>query len=65
MKGLASDGWTMVVVTHEMRFARQVADQVLFLQDGVVAERGTPAEVLDHPAQERTQRFLHRIIDPI
>jgi cystine transport system ATP-binding protein len=65
MKGLAADGWTMVVVTHEMRFARQVADQVLFLDDGVVTERGTPASVLDHPTHERTQRFLHRIIDPI
>ncbi|GAB6903927.1 amino acid ABC transporter ATP-binding protein [Kineosporia succinea] len=63
MKDLAADGWTMVVVTHEMRFARQVADQVLFLDGGVVAERGTPAEVLDHPREERTQRFLHRLTD--
>ncbi|GAA3638252.1 amino acid ABC transporter ATP-binding protein [Kineosporia mesophila] len=65
MKDLAADGWTMVVVTHEIRFARQVADQVLFLDGGVVAERGTPAEVLDHPKEERTQRFLHRLIDPL
>jgi cystine transport system ATP-binding protein len=65
MKGLAGDGWTMVVVTHEMRFARQVADQVIFLDGGVVVEHGAPADVLDNPIQDRTRRFLHRIIDPI
>jgi L-cystine transport system ATP-binding protein len=65
MKDLAADGWTMVVVTHEMRFARQVADQVIFLDGGVVVERGAPAEVLDTPTQDRTQKFLHRIIDPL
>ena len=65
MKDLAGDGWTMVVVTHEMRFARQVADQVVFLDEGVVVEHGAPADVLDAPANERTRRFLHRIIDPL
>jgi cystine transport system ATP-binding protein len=65
MKDLAGDGWTMVVVTHEMRFARQVADQVIFLDDGVVIEQGAPADVLDTPTQDRTRRFLHRIIDPL
>ena len=65
MKDLAADGWTMVVVTHEMRFAQRVADQVLFLDGGVVVERGTPAEVLGEPKQERTQRFLHRLTDPL
>ncbi len=65
MKDLAADGWTMVVVTHEMRFARQVADQVVFLDGGVVVEHGAPAVVLDAPVHERTQRFLHRIIDPL
>ena len=65
MKDLAGDGWTMVVVTHEMRFARQVADQVIFLDGGLVVEHGAPATVLDDPAHERTRRFLHRIIDPI
>ena len=65
MKDLAADGWTMVVVTHEMRFARQVADQVIFLDGGVVVEHGAPADVLDTPTQDRTRRFLHRIIDPI
>ncbi|WP_308126341.1 amino acid ABC transporter ATP-binding protein [Rhodococcoides corynebacterioides] len=64
MKQLASEGWTMVVVTHEIRFARQVADQVLFLDGGVVAERGSAEQVLEHPTQERTQRFLTRILDP-
>jgi cystine transport system ATP-binding protein len=65
MKDLAADGWTMVVVTHEMRFARQVADQVVFLDGGVVVEHGAPADVLDAPVQDRTRRFLHRLIDPL
>ncbi len=65
MKDLADQGWTMVVVTHEMRFARQVADQVLFMDDGVVVERGAPAQVLQEPREERTRRFLHRILDPL
>jgi L-cystine transport system ATP-binding protein len=65
MKQLARDGWTMVVVTHEMRFARQVADQVVFLDGGVVVEHGAPADVLDTPSNERTRQFLHRIIDPL
>jgi cystine transport system ATP-binding protein len=65
MKDLAADGWTMVVVTHEMRFARRVADQVLFLDRGVVLERGTPSQVLDEPKQDRTQRFLHQLTDPL
>ena len=65
MKDLANDGWTMVVVTHEMRFARQVSDQVLFLDGGVVVERGEPERVLTAPREERTRRFLHRILDPL
>jgi cystine transport system ATP-binding protein len=65
MKDLAGDGWTMVVVTHEMRFARQVSDQVLFLDGGVVVERGVPEQVLTAPREERTRRFLHRILDPL
>jgi len=65
MKDLADQGWTMVVVTHEMRFAQQVADQVLFMDGGVVVERGTPAQVLSNPREERTRRFLHRILDPL
>ncbi len=65
MKDLAADGWTMVVVTHEMRFARRVADQVLFMDGGVVVERGTPSQVLDAPELERTRRFLHQLTDPL
>jgi cystine transport system ATP-binding protein len=65
MKDLADQGWTMVVVTHEMRFAQQVADQVLFMDDGVVLERGAPSQVLAAPHEERTRRFLHRILDPL
>jgi L-cystine transport system ATP-binding protein len=65
MKDLASQGWTMVVVTHEIRFAQQVADQVLFMDGGVIVERGTPAEVLSRPRTERARQFLHRILDPL
>ncbi|GGG13282.1 ABC transporter ATP-binding protein [Rhodococcoides trifolii] len=65
MKNLAAEGWTMVVVTHEIKFAQQVADQVLFIDNGVVLESGTPAEVLAEPKQERTQQFLKRILDPL
>jgi len=65
MKDLASQGWTMVVVTHEIRFAQQVADQVLFMDGGVIVERGTPGEVLVNPRHERTRQFLHRILAPL
>ena len=65
MKELADEGWTMVVVTHELRFARQVADEVLFLDGGVVVERGAPARHLQQPAEERTRRFLDRILRPL
>ena len=60
---LKTDGMTMVVATHEMGFARMVADQVVFLADGVVAEAGPPEQVLGDPVDPRTQRFLRRIID--
>ena len=65
MRELADEGRTMFVVTHEIRFARDVADQVLFMDGGVVVERGTPAEVIDAPRMERTQTFLKRILDPL
>ncbi len=61
MRTLAGDGMTMVVVTHEMSFAREVADQVVFMDAGVVVESGTPADVLDNPQQERTKEFLSRV----
>ena len=62
IRDLAREGWTLAIVTHEIRFARDVADQVLFLDGGVVAERGG-AEVLTDPREERTQRFLARILE--
>jgi L-cystine transport system ATP-binding protein len=65
IKDLAQQGWTMVVVTHEIRFAQQVADQVLFIDGGVVLESGPPAQVLTDPEQPRTRQFLQRILDPI
>ncbi|MCE7001910.1 amino acid ABC transporter ATP-binding protein [Kibdelosporangium philippinense] len=64
IKDLAATGWTMVIVTHEIRFAEQVADQVLFLDSGVIVEYGTSAQVIGDPQEERTQRFLKRILDP-
>ncbi|GAB2496319.1 amino acid ABC transporter ATP-binding protein [Luteococcus sediminum] len=61
MKDLASKGMTMVVVTHEMGFAREVADRVVFMDGGVVVEQGPAAEVIDHPREERTKAFLGRV----
>jgi len=61
MKQLAKGGMTMIVVTHEMGFARDVADRVVFMDEGVVHEQGTPEEVFDHPKSERTQDFLGHI----
>ena len=61
MRSLAEEGMTMVVVTHEMGFAREVADRVIFMEDGVVVEEGTPEEVFDHPKSERTKDFLGHI----
>ncbi|MEV7276904.1 amino acid ABC transporter ATP-binding protein [Streptomyces sp. NPDC093111] len=63
VRDLKEEGMTMVIATHEMGFAREVADQVCFLADGVVLERGTPAEVFGAPSHERTQRFLKRIVE--
>jgi polar amino acid transport system ATP-binding protein len=61
MKSLADDGMTMIVVTHEMAFAREVADKVIFMDDGDIVETGSPAEVLGNPSQPRTQSFLARV----
>ncbi|MEU6129932.1 amino acid ABC transporter ATP-binding protein [Saccharopolyspora sp. NPDC047091] len=63
IKDLAAAGWTTVIVTHEIRFARQVADQVLFLDDGAIVERGSGDQVLAEPREERTRRFLQRILN--
>ena len=62
MQSLAEEGMTMVVVTHEMGFARQVADRVLFMDEGRLVEEGTPAELFDTPKEERTQRFLSSVL---
>jgi ABC-type polar amino acid transport system ATPase subunit len=62
MRELASEGMTMLVVTHEIGFARDVGDQVVFMDGGVVVEQGKPAEVLDSPSQERTKRFLGLVL---
>ncbi len=63
MKELAEQGMTMIVVTHEMGFARDVADRVVFMDGGVVVEQGPPEQVINHPQNERTQAFLSRIRD--
>jgi polar amino acid transport system ATP-binding protein len=62
MRGLAADGMTMIVVTHEMGFAREAADTVAFLDGGVVVEHGPPAEVLGRPRHERTRAFLDKVL---
>jgi polar amino acid transport system ATP-binding protein len=62
MKDLAKEGMTMVVVTHEMAFARDVADRVIFMADGYVVEEGTPEEVFGNPKEERTKAFLSRFL---
>jgi polar amino acid transport system ATP-binding protein len=62
MRGLARDGMTMVVVTHEITFAREVADEVVFMDGGVVAERGPPSQVLQAPREARTREFLARLL---
>ena len=65
IKELADEGWTMVVVTHELAFAREAADHVLFLDGGVVVEEGPPQKLFTTPEHERTQRFLTRIMRPL
>ena len=62
MKNLAKEGMTMVVVTHEMGFAREVADRVVFMADGVIAEEGTPKEIFENPQNPRTQQFLQCVL---
>ena len=60
MRDLARTGMTMMVVTHEMQFAREVGDRLVFMDEGRIVEEGKPRDVLDHPSQERTRRFLRR-----
>ncbi|MCI1687344.1 MAG: amino acid ABC transporter ATP-binding protein [Schleiferilactobacillus harbinensis] len=63
MQTLAKQGMTMVVVTHEMGFARKVADEVWFMDGGVLAEKGTPEQIFDHPQNERTKSFLAKVLE--
>ena len=65
IRDLAVEGWTLVIVTHEIQFARQVSDQVLFTDHGVILEKGPPAEVIGNPKEERTRQFLDRILNPL
>ena len=62
MKELAADGMTMLVVTHEMGFAREVADKIFFMDGGTVVESGTPEQVLDNPQHQRTKDFLSSLL---
>lgn len=62
MKTLAEEGMTMIVVSHEMGFAKEVADRVIFMDDGIVQEEGLPEEIFDHPRNERTQSFLKKVL---
>lgn len=63
MVGLAEQGMTMIVVTHEMGFARKAADRVLFMADGRIVEEAAPAEFFDHPKSERAKDFLSKILE--
>ena len=62
MKGLTHGGMTLVIVTHEMGFAREVADRVLFMDEGYIIEQGTPDEIFNHPKEERTKNFLSKVL---
>ena len=62
MKELAQEGMTMVVVTHEMGFAREVADRVIFMSDGVIIEEGSPKDIFEFPKEERTKNFLKCVL---
>jgi ABC-type polar amino acid transport system ATPase subunit len=62
MQDLARDGMTMIVVTHEMEFARKVANRIVFMDQGVFVEEGPPSVIFDHPVQRRTQEFLSKVL---
>ena len=63
MRELAHEGMTMIVVTHEMGFAREVGHEVMFMDQGVVVEHGKPSDLLDNPREERTKRFLGLVLE--
>ncbi len=65
MRSLAREGMTMMIVTHEMAFAREVADRVVFMDGGYIVEQGTAADVIGNPQQARTRSFLHRVLNPL
>ncbi len=65
MKSLAAEGMTMLIVTHEMSFAREVADRVIFMDGGYIVEQGPARDVVGNPQEERTQSFLHRVLNPL
>jgi polar amino acid transport system ATP-binding protein len=62
MVRLADEGMTMIVVTHEIGFAKEVADRVIFMDQGLIIESGSPSEVFEHPQHERTQSFLSKVL---
>ena len=62
MKKLVTEGMTMVVVTHEMGFAREVADRVIFMDEGIIIEDGTPEDIFSNPKNERTKEFLNKVL---
>jgi ABC-type polar amino acid transport system ATPase subunit len=62
MRDLARSGMTMLCVTHEMGFARELGDRLVFVDGGVIAEQGRPADVLDRPQKDRTRQFLHKVL---
>ena len=62
IRELAEEDMTMIIVTHEMKFAAEVADKVIFMDDGVILEEGTPSEIFNHPKNERTRQFLARVL---
>ncbi|WP_099361619.1 amino acid ABC transporter ATP-binding protein [Fredinandcohnia onubensis] len=64
MKDLANENWTMIIVTHEIQFAGEISDKVLFMDGGYIVEQGKPDAVLKNPKEERTKRFLQRILNP-
>lgn len=63
MRRLAKQGMTMVIVTHEMGFAKEVADRVVFFDNGTILEQGTPTDIFEHPKEERTKSFLNKVLN--
>ena len=62
MKELAADGMTMIVVTHEMGFAREVADEIVFMSEGRIIEKGTPKQIFENPKNQRTKNFIDKVL---